>query len=64
MTQEMALVYVVATLVGVLLAIVWLCLPFAVFGVKPLLRELLQVQREQQRALDDIRRALGGQPPA
>lgn len=31
---------------GIVLAIVWILLPFAVFGMKPLLKQLLDEQRK------------------
>ncbi len=33
--------YLVALLFGVVIGILWIILPFAVFGTKPLLRELI-----------------------
>ncbi|HYB11101.1 MAG TPA: hypothetical protein VEJ16_15670 [Alphaproteobacteria bacterium] len=38
-----ALAFVVVVFI---LAVLWFCLPFAVFGVKPLLREVLEQQRQ------------------
>lgn len=32
-------------LFGLVLIVVWIILPFAIFGTKPLLRELIQEQR-------------------
>ena len=43
------------TLLGAVLVIVWIVLPFAVFGTKPLLRAVL---REQQRT-NELLTALG-----
>ena len=46
--------YLVLTLVAVLVLVLWVCLPFAVFGVKPVLRrqvELLEQQNELLNAL-------------
>ncbi|GAB4279558.1 MAG: hypothetical protein Kow0092_35320 [Deferrisomatales bacterium] len=37
---------------------VWVALPFAVFGTKSLLRDLVAAQRETNRKLDEIHRAL------
>jgi len=36
---------VVGSLFALLLVILWIILPFAMFGIKPLLRELIQEQR-------------------
>ncbi len=37
---------------------VWAALPFAVFGVKRLLRELLAAERDTGRQLEELRRAV------
>jgi hypothetical protein len=42
------------------LIVVWVVLPFAVFGIKPLLRELIQEQRNTQKLL----RQMEGGPDA
>jgi hypothetical protein len=42
------------------LVVVWIVLPFAVFGIKPLLRELIQEQRNTQKLL----RQMEGGPDA
>jgi hypothetical protein len=42
------------------LIIVWIVLPFAVFGIKPLLRQLIEEQRATQRVL----RQMEGGPDA
>lgn len=39
---------------GIVLAICWLILPFALIGTKPLLRQLLAEQRETNRLLRAI----------
>lgn len=36
---------IVGSLFAVLIAILWIILPFAMFGIKPLLRELIREQR-------------------
>ncbi|MHB8765075.1 MAG: hypothetical protein ACYDA8_12175 [Deferrisomatales bacterium] len=41
----------------------WLALPFAVFGTRRTLRDLLAAQRETNQRLDDLRRALESRPP-
>lgn len=52
---------IVAVVIGLfvlLLAVLWFCLPFAVFGIKPLLREVLAQQRITNEYLQDL--AAGG----
>lgn len=51
---ELAVLYLVGVMLAVLLAIVWLVLPFAVFGIKPLLRQVLEEQRKQTELLAQI----------
>lgn len=48
-------------ILGIVLVVVWILLPFAVFGVKPLLRELLREQRRTNELLIELR---PGAPPA
>ena len=38
----------------IVLAILWFCLPFAVFGLKPLLREILAEQKQTNRNLEGL----------
>lgn len=38
-------------LVGVVIAILWILMPFAIFGVKPLLTEILAEARETNKLL-------------
>ncbi len=38
----------VGTLFVLLLAVLWTLVPFAIFGIKPLLRELITEQRKSQ----------------
>lgn len=49
----------VAWLGLLVLVVVWIVLPFAVFGLKPLLRELI---REQRRTNELLEKAIGGRP--
>ena len=37
-----------------ILAILWFILPFAIFGTKPILREILDLQREQTELLEEL----------
>jgi hypothetical protein len=45
----------ILVLFGLLLAVVWIILPFAIFGTKPLLTELIRQQRMTNDLLVDIR---------
>jgi hypothetical protein len=40
------MVWVFVWLLGLLIAVLWLLIPFAVFGIKPLLREILAELRK------------------
>jgi hypothetical protein len=44
-------VMTVLVLLGVVLLIAWILLPFAMFGIKPLLRDLLAATKETNRLL-------------
>lgn len=43
---------IAAVLLGLLVAVLWIVLPFAVFGIKPLARELLAELRAIRAALE------------
>lgn len=43
---------IAAVLLGLLIAVLWVLLPFAVFGLKPLLREALAELRAMRAALE------------
>jgi len=45
--------YLLLTVFGVILAICWLVLPFALIGTKPLLRELIGEMKETNRLLGE-----------
>ena len=46
MVETAIILYVVAIVLGLVLTIAWIILPFAIIGTKPILRELLrEVQR-------------------
>lgn len=45
---------------GVFIVVVWVLLPFAVFGLKPLVRQLLA----EQRRTNELLAAQSGTPPA
>ena len=53
--------YLLLTVFGVILAICWLVLPFALIGTKPLLRELIGEMKETNRLLGERLPNLG--PP-
>ena len=44
----------IGTLFAFVLAILWILVPFAIFGIKPLLRELISEQRKTQAMLMEI----------
>lgn len=44
----------IGALFSIALAILWILVPFAIFGVKPLLRELITEQRKTQALLVEI----------
>jgi len=44
---------VVMWLFLIVLAILWICMPFAIFGTKPLLHELLAEQKKTNKLLQD-----------
>lgn len=54
-------VVLVATLFGLVVLVLWLVLPFAVFGIKPLLRQIAAEQKAQTalmaRMADQLERA-------
>jgi hypothetical protein len=53
--------YLLSIVFGVILAICWLVLPFALIGTKPLLRELIREMKETNRLLGERLPNLG--PP-
>jgi hypothetical protein len=46
----------VAWLLGVFVLIAWILLPFAMFGIKPLLRDLIAATKETNRLLAEQQR--------
>jgi len=48
-----SVLYLLLTVFGVILAICWLVLPFALIGTKPLLRELIGEMKETNRLLGE-----------
>jgi ABC-type sulfate transport system permease subunit len=43
--------WIIIVLVGLVIAALWIALPFAVFGIKPLIRQLIEEQRETRIAI-------------
>lgn len=61
-------VFLILFLVGLLIAVLWVLMPFAIFGTKPLLRELIVEMRRTRQALEGLQRpatgsAAHGKPP-
>lgn len=54
MVNELAGLWAVLVLLALLVLVLWVLLPFAVFGIKPLLRQVLEQQREHTRLLGEI----------
>ena len=48
----------IGTLLLFVLAVLWICVPFAIFAIKPLLRELIAEQRKTQETLAAIGRQI------
>ena len=46
-------VMVFVWLFGLVLLVAWIALPFAMFGIKPLLRELISLTKETNRLLKE-----------
>ena len=47
-------VYLVIVLAGLLIGILWILMPFAVFGIKDLARELIKEQRKTNQLLEKL----------
>jgi len=47
-------IYLFVIIVGVIIAILWILLPFAVFGLKDLMRKVLSEQRRTNELLERI----------
>lgn len=56
MSDYGATLYMLLFVFGLVLLVCWIVLPFAVLGVKPLLRELIAEQAKTNRLLDELRR--------
>jgi predicted PurR-regulated permease PerM len=47
-------VTIVLTLAGLLIAILWILMPFAVFGIKDLARDLIRENRKTNQLLEQL----------
>jgi len=48
------LLLLIIVLFLVVLAILWFCLPFAIFGTKPLIEESIREQKALRKAIEDL----------
>lgn len=46
----------------VVLAILWFCLPFAIFGTKPLIEESIKEQKALRKAIEDLHATIKNKP--
>jgi hypothetical protein len=61
--ETLAGIYGLVAALGLLaLAVAWIITPFAIFGTKPILRELLAAVKENNRLTRELQQRLG--PPA
>lgn len=58
-SESVATMALAAIVLGIVLLFVWIILPFAVFGIKPLLLELLMAQRRTNELLEQAARGKG-----
>ena len=56
--ETLGAVFLVVVLLWIAVLLLWFFLPFAVFGTKPILRELREEVREQNRLLGEQNRLL------
>lgn len=49
-------------LLALVVSILWICMPFAIFGTKPILRELLAEQRKTNKLLSEAAERARGRP--
>ncbi|PPT95055.1 hypothetical protein [Xanthomonas arboricola] len=59
----MELIYFAAAIFGLVLSVLWLLVPFAIFGIKPLLGQLLAEQRKTNTALGPVNTSEAHQRP-
>jgi hypothetical protein len=50
-TEAMGMIYLAVGIFGLVLAVCWIVLPFALIGLKPLLRELIREQKRTNELL-------------
>lgn len=55
--MEMGILYLGGVLLSIVIAILWIALPFAVFGTKPILQSILR----ELKAQNELLRTLAGQ---
>jgi hypothetical protein len=55
-------IYVGLLLLSLVVGILWICMPFAIFGTKPILRELLAEQRKTNKLLAEAAERARGRP--
>ncbi len=53
----------IAVLFGIVLSILWILVPFAIFGIKPLLRQLIAEQQRSNALLAQLASNLAPTPP-
>lgn len=58
-TAGMSLFMIIAAIFGLILTVLWILVPFALFGIKPLLRELVA----EQRRANELSARIAAAPP-
>jgi predicted PurR-regulated permease PerM len=61
--EAFAGLYALIFLFGIVLAVCWIIVPFAIIGTKPLLRSLLDEQRRTNQLLTRVAQHLAPAPP-
>ncbi|MCP5155145.1 MAG: hypothetical protein H6983_13320 [Ectothiorhodospiraceae bacterium] len=56
--HAMALVAVVLSILAVVVLVLWILLPFAVFGIRRRAEQIVRLQQEQRVLLEDVSRYL------
>jgi threonine/homoserine/homoserine lactone efflux protein len=62
-STEAGAIYLALLLVATVIAILWVLLPFAVFGLKDLVRQAIREQKRASDLLHEIREALRERKP-
>ena len=60
MAESAATLYAFLVLLGIVVGILWVLLPFAVFGMKPLMRLILRQQQRTNELLEQAARERHG----